>query len=120
MRATLQITLPADADSPGGLVVTVRELTVAEVRALLITEEQASDPLQAMMFDGFGLGDLLLMSDASAADLEQFAPSELQPLVDACQKLNPHFFRVRAALVRVARQLVSEFEQTISTAHAAS
>ena len=126
MRATKTIVLhlPADGDSLADgvheVAVVVRELTVAEVRSALLTDEAVGDPLQALVFDGFGLGDLLLMSDASAADLEQFAPSELQPLVAACQKLNPHFFRVRAALVRVARQLVSEFEQTISTAHAAS
>ena len=90
MRATRQVCLqPDDGD---GVVVTVRELTVAEVRSALLTDEAIGDPLQSLVFDGFGLGDLLAQCDASAADLERFTPSELAPLVDACKDLNPFFF----------------------------
>lgn len=108
-----------EAVALGDLSVTARELTVAEVRALLLTAGSAADPLQQLVFDGFGLGDLLLMCDASAEDLEALTPSELQPLVVVCQKLNPHFFRVRAALTATARAVQREIEQMASTGTAA-
>ena len=103
----------------GDLSVTVIEMTVAEVRAKLLTAAATADPLQQLVFDGFGLDDLLLMCDARPDDLEALAPSELQPLVAVCQKLNPHFFRVRAALTATARAVQREIEQMASTGTAA-
>jgi hypothetical protein len=118
MRATRQVCLqPDDGD---GVVVTVSELTVAEVRSALLTDEAIGDPLQSLVFDGFGLGDLLAQCDASAADLERFTPSELAPLVDACRELNPFFFRVRAVLARSASEVLAAVEQMSLTAPAAS
>ena len=108
MRATTTVYL-------GGQVITVKELTVAEVRQVLITEPPAADPLHALAFDGFGLNDLALLCTATAAELEAFTPSELKPLVDACRELNPHFFRTRAALAGVARLMMAEAEQMAST-----
>lgn len=108
MPATRTITI-------GVLSVTVRELTVAEVRELLITAPRSADPLRALAFDDFGIDDLALLSDASAEDLELFAPSDLQPLVYACKELNPHFFRPRAALNGVARMMLAEAGQIALT-----
>jgi hypothetical protein len=99
----------------GARAVTVRELTVADVRELLITSPRQADPLHALAFDEFGLQDLSCQCDATPDDLEQFAPSDLQPLVDACRDLNPHFFRVRAALSGVARLMLAEAERIAST-----
>lgn len=99
----------------GERAVTVRELTVADVRELLITEPRQADPLHALAFDGFGLHDIACQCDATADDLEPFAPSDLQPLVDACRELNPHFFRVRAALSGVARLMLAEAERMALT-----
>ncbi len=126
MRATKTIVLhlPADGESLAGgereLAVVVRELTVAEVRSALLTDESVGDPLQALVFDGFGLGDLLMQCDASAADLERCTPGELAPLVTACQELNPFFFRVRQAIARSAKAVQAAVEQTLLTAPAAS
>ena len=118
MRATRQVCLqPDDGDS---VVVTVRELTIAEVRSALITDEAIGDWVQSLVFDGFGLGDLLALCDASAADLEKFTPSELAPLVAACRELNPFFFRVRAVLARSASEVLAAVEQMSLTAPAAS
>ena len=105
-----------------GRTVTVRELTVGQVRDWLVEVESGKrvDPLQALAFDGFGLDDLAQMADATAADLEAYTPSELQPLIDAARGLNPHFFRVRAALSGVARLMLNEAEALISTAPPAS
>ena len=116
MRATRQVCLQQDDDDA----VAVRELTIAEVRSALITDEAIGDWVQSLVFDGFGLGDLLAQCDASAADLERFTPSELAPLVDACKDLNPFFFRVRAVLARSASEVLAAVEQMSLTDPAAS
>lgn len=110
MPATRLINLP-------GLPVTVRELTVAEVRSWLVEAESGApvDPLRAMVFDDCSLDDMARMVDVAAAALEQFTNSELEPLRDACRALNPHFFRVRAALARVAHLIETEAGSMIST-----
>ena len=127
MRATKTVTmhLPADGESLAGgereLTVVVRELTVAEVRSALLTDEAVGDPLQSLVFDGFGLGDLLMLCDASASDLERCTPSELErELVPACKELNPFFFRVRQAIARSATAVQAAVEQMILTDPAAS
>lgn len=115
MPATRTVELP-------GRLVTIRELTVAEVRAWLLETEAGAqvDPLHALAFDDFGLGDLARMCDATADDLEAFAPSDLAPLVEACRALNPHFFRVRAALTGAARVMLGEAAALTSTGTAAA
>lgn len=111
MPATRLIDLP-------GLPVTVRELTVAEVRAWLVEAEAGApvDPLRAMVFDDCSLDDLARMADAAADVLEGYTASELAPLYEAAKALNPHFFRVRAALTRVAQLIEAETGSMISTA----
>lgn len=109
MAASRVVTLP------GGLSVTVREITVAEVRAWLVADP-APDPVRAYAFQDFSLDDVARMTDASPEALEAYAPSDLGPLVQAAQDLNPHFFRPRAALAQVTRALLAESWPTPSTA----
>ena len=101
-----------------GAPVTVRELTVAEVRTWLAEIEAgvAVDPLGSMVFDDCSLDDLARMSDVTAAALEGMTYGEMLPLRDACKALNPHFFRVRAAVQKVARAIEAEASSMISTA----
>lgn len=101
-----------------GVKVTVRELTVAEVRTWLAEIEAgvAVDPLGSMVFDDCSLDDLARMSDVTAAGMEALTYGELLPLRDACKALNPHFFRVRAAVQKVARAIEAEAASMISTA----
>ena len=109
MAATRSVPLP------GGQVVTVRELTVREVRDWLVADP-APDPLRAYVFEDFSLDDLARMSDVAPEALESYAPSELAPLVQAAQSLNPHFFRPRADLAQVTRALIAEAWPAPSTA----
>ena len=106
----------------GARTVTVRELTVREVRDWLTAQEVAreSDVIGALALDECSLDDLAHMSDISAVDLEGYAPSELVDLVSLCKALNPHFFKVRAALSSVARLVLTEAQALASTAPAAS
>ena len=101
-----------------GAKVTARELTVAEVRAWLIEAEAGTpvDPLRSLVFDDCSLDDLARMSDCTSAGMEMLTYGELLPLHDACKALNPHFFRVRAALQKVARAIEAETASMISTA----
>ncbi len=115
MRATLKVSMPPVDDRQR--VVEVRELTVGEVRAW-VTETAAStwrDPIQATVWDDVGLDELARMTDATAEDLEPFTPGELQPVLDAARKLNPSFFRLRAALSWAARLKTPDESPTEST-----
>ena len=111
MGATRIVDLP-------GVKVTARELTVAEVRSWLVEMEAGTpvDPLGSMVFDDCSLDDLARMSDVTAASMEMLTYGELLPLRDACKALNPHFFRVRAAVQKVARAIEAESAAMISTA----
>ena len=112
MAATRAVDLPCGK-------VTARELTVAEVRTWLVEVEAGTevDPLGSMIFDDCSLSDLARMSDVDPDALEGLTYGELAPLRDACKMLNPHFFRVRAALQKVARAIEAEVATMISTAH---
>ena len=104
MRLTRPVTLPDDCT------VTVKELTVGEVRNWLLDAETgvSEDPLHALALEECSLADLARMSDVDARALEDYTPSELALLVAAAKELNPHFFRVRAALSGVARMMLDE------------
>ena len=101
--------------------VTVRELTVAEVRDWMVEAETGAgqDPLHALVLEDCGLGDLARMSDIGTAEMEAYAPSDLAELIAACKALNPHFFRMRAALSNVARVMLQEAEALALSATAA-
>ncbi len=88
----------------------VRELTVAEVRDWINDSQTAGyrDPIQALALPDLGLDELARMTDRTASDLEEFAPSELQLLADAARELNPFFFRLRAALQWATGKLQSQ------------
>ena len=102
--------------------VVVREITVGEVRDWLIDVESGNgqaDLVTGTVWPDFGLDDLARMCNASVADLEAYIPSERETLVVACKELNPHFFRPRAAVAKVARAMQAELQRTQSTAAAA-
>jgi hypothetical protein len=102
-----------------GLSVTVRELTVAEVRDWAVEIETGSkviDVAGEFAFDGFSLDDILRMCDAPKAELEKFAPSDLAPLVSACKELNSHFFRAREAVTAAQVAMIRELSRGASNA----
>ena len=104
--------------------VEVRELTFSEVRDWIVETEtgqpEAEDPLHALALEECSLTDLARMSSISVRELEDYAPSDLTELLAACKALNPHFFRLRAALAGVARLMLREAGQLILTAMPAS
>lgn len=104
--------------SVGDLTVTVRELTVREVRDWALKAEQGLievDPIAALALDDASLHDVALMSDRSVGELEVLTPSELDKVVEVCRKLNPHFFRIRAAMARAALVIQAEAQRLLSS-----
>jgi len=104
MPATLPIQI-------GERTVTVRELTVREVRDWAVQVDTgllALDGVGELMLPDCSLADLQRMSDADADLLDGLTPSELEPIAEAARKLNPHFFRLRAALAGAVRDLSTQ------------
>lgn len=106
----------------GATVGIVHELLVSEVRDWLVEIENgpADDPVHALAFEECSLRDLAYMSSFSVLELEKKAPSDMTELLAACKELNPHFFRVRAALSGVARMMLKEAEALSLTVPPAS
>lgn len=102
MSATLTVLV-------GNEEVVVRELTFNEVRDWLAEVEAQThrDPVHATAFEDIGLDDLARVVDWSVSSLETCTPSQLNPVVEAAKKLNPHFFRLRTALQWAVRQLMT-------------
>ncbi len=81
------------------------ELTVKDQRALLLStadraQAMADDPAAydayaEQMFEDITLHEIVTMSTASMADLEDLRESELRKVADACIKVNPFFFAMR-------------------------
>ena len=94
----------------------VRELTVAEVRAWL-NESAAQtwrDPILALALDDIGLDELARMLDRSVDDLERYAPSQIAEVVAVARRLNPHFFKLRDALIKASRAIDNTAESSNS------
>jgi hypothetical protein len=94
-----------------GQAVTVRELTVGEVRAWLADAEGQvgrdadgmPDIIGLWLLDECSFGDLKRMSDVSDERLNDLTDSDLRALVDACKDLNPGFFGLRARLTALGK-----------------
>ncbi|MBG6290793.1 phage tail assembly protein [Pseudomonas nitroreducens] len=84
----------------GGRSVTVREMTVAQVRQLMdtITADTVGDSL---MGGALRLHDLSVMSSLSAGEIDEMTPTQLQELAQACREVNRHFFEMLERLTKV-------------------
>lgn len=102
----------------GERTVTVKELTVAEVRAW-VTEIESGfidyDAVGSLIFSDCNLSDLARLSDLEVGEMETLSFSDLSVLRDRCKALNPHFFRVREALKNVSRAMIEEANALVST-----
>lgn len=86
--------------------ITVKELTVGEVRAWLAAIAAGSlpptDTVGALLFEDFTLPELALFADTDLAS-DDFAPSDLRRIHDAARRLNPDFFGMRDRLAAIGR-----------------
>lgn len=90
--------------SVGGLAVTVRELTVGEIRSKLAAGMASvpTDALHVLMFGEFSIGDLMEFSDLTAQQVEGLKPSELREVWRRIHEVNADFFALCARLLALA------------------
>lgn len=81
-----------------GLDVIVKELTVAEVRAMLSQELASPDTLADCIMGDIRLSDVSIMTSLTEDQLEGMLPSRIQEVIDACKGVNRHFFALTARL----------------------
>ncbi|MBF0424673.1 MAG: hypothetical protein HQL66_02480 [Magnetococcales bacterium] len=89
--------------------VTVRELTVAEVRLWLKELDQLREGAldlvtEGIMADAF-LGDVARMTNLTPEELDDLLPSQIEVMITVCREINPHFFRLRDRILEAARAM---------------
>lgn len=93
----------------GGRRITVRELTVAELRNWLKDLENAKDKTIDLVTEGIipdaSLTDVSRMIDLTLEDLDALTPTQIAGMVAVCKELNPHFFQLRDRLMVAARSI---------------
>ncbi|WP_236234877.1 hypothetical protein [Pseudomonas tohonis] len=75
--------------------VIIRELTVADVRALM-GRAPDNDLLGAALFEEIALVDLPAFTSLTAEKIELMRPSELRQVISACKEVNQDFFGMLA------------------------
>ena len=85
----------------GGLTITVKELTVMEIRRGIdeqINPLQGDEPMDALLeltpIGNMTLGDILRMTDLGHQQLEALKPSELLAVAEVCEQVNVPFFKL--------------------------
>ena len=87
----------------GNTSVTVRELTVLQVRnwlAEVVQPSVQSDIVDQALFGDCALSDLQRMTSLSSEQIDQLRPSQLREVIALCKELNPDFFGFMARLVK--------------------
>lgn len=91
-----------NVDFGEGRSVTVRELTVGEVRAwlagLATAAAQPVDLVSDALFEGVSLADLGLFAEGEV-NAEDLTQSEVRAVFDVARRLNPDFFQLRGRLL---------------------
>lgn len=72
--------------------VTIKELTVAAARGLLLSEEGVPDPLGDHLFQDMRLRDLKVFTSLSDEQLDDMLPTEIEAVISACRGMNKAFF----------------------------
>jgi hypothetical protein len=87
----------------GGASVTVKELTVAEVRGWLLEGEREKkhkeksivESMGVLCIEGTTLQDLALMTDLKLADMDDWTNSDIQKVLEVCKRMNAPFFLIQ-------------------------
>lgn len=89
----------------GSQSITVREMTVQQVRAFLqdAAKGGTTDTVDALILDDCELSTLRSMCSLTVDQIGEMKPSELEAVKDKCKELNPHFFAMLAKLTDMAK-----------------
>jgi hypothetical protein len=94
----------------GDLKVTVKELTVAEVRRWMNETKPDQDEkefdmfLDLLSFDGIGINEIYLFTDLKKEMVSDLPPSVLQKLVAVIKELNSVFFNQYLPTINALRE----------------
>ena len=93
----------------GEKIITVKELTLAEIRAWLSEREQNAgvDIVGSLLLEDCPVTDLLHFCDATQELLDEMTQSEIRELLTTVKRLNPDFFAMRLRLLGLAARLTS-------------
>ncbi|WP_374496039.1 hypothetical protein [Zoogloea sp.] len=104
---TSTLVLNEGSDSP--LAVTVRELTVREIREWL-AEVKADGQLgliDALLLKDLTLPDLVRVSSLTMEQLDKIGPSKLRQVVDVAKEINSAWFDLRERILDIGRPTLS-------------
>ena len=107
LAVTRTVVIGEGGDAP--LAVTVRELTVAEIRAWLadVQQAQGADLVDVLLLKDTTLQDLMRMSSLSMDQINQLTPSQLRAVLDTAREINADFFVLRGGIVEIGTQMLS-------------
>jgi hypothetical protein len=97
-----------------GITVTIRELTVAEIRAALKMEETEgygsddTDAVDMFLLEDISLPDIRHMTDLTVEQMTGMKPSEIRIAADVCREVNADFFSLRARVLKYIDLLALE------------
>lgn len=98
--------LTKTVDLDEGKTVTVRELTVGEIRAWLAEAEAADvdgvDVVGSLLFEDMALADLSRMTDITAEEMDALPLSVINQIKGVAKALNADFFALRQRITDVA------------------
>ncbi|QFT23564.1 hypothetical protein FIV02_18485 [Pseudomonas sp. THAF187a] len=89
----------------GNISVTVRELSVLQVRnwlAELLAPQAQRDLVDEALFTECSIGDLLRMTSLTREQFDGLRPSQIREVIELCKELNPDFFGFMGRLVKQA------------------
>ena len=96
-----------------GRSIEAKELTVAQVKEILETEDSGPpDTIDMLFFDRLPSAAVRASTGLNAEDLEQMAPGDIEKVLEAVEGVNPIF-------ARLIRKAAGEAERMLSTAASA-
>lgn len=78
----------------GEVDVVIKEITVADARALLAREGGELDLVRENLFADLSLSDLEVFTSLTLEQMEGMLPTQLREVVDAVIEMNRHFFEL--------------------------
>lgn len=76
----------------GDLHITVREMTVMQVRTWLSEEQAGEGLIETAFFEDCAFSDLKRMSSLTDEQIDTLRPTQLREVIQLCRELNPDFF----------------------------
>lgn len=91
--------------------VTVRELTVGEVRQWLASLNAApavseTDLVGSLLFADCSLADMRIFC-VGDVDFDALTQTEINSVIDAAKRINPDFFRLRLTLIQAGEKAIA-------------